>query len=80
MSEFVEYLDNTREKLIEDTIDIATEKNGIPVEVALHYNTGFSENVFSYVNNINTIEGGTHLTGFKRGLTTTPRVTECFQN
>ena len=66
-----EYLDNTREKLIEDTIDIATEKNGIPVEVALHYNTGFSENVFSYVNNINTIEGGTHLTGFKRGLTTT---------
>ena len=60
-----------REKLIEDTIDIATEKNGIPVEVALHYNTGFSENVFSYVNNINTIEGGTHLTGFKRGLTTT---------
>ena len=71
MSEFVEYLDNTREKLIEDTIDIATEKNGIPVEVALHYNTGFSENVFSYVNNINTIEGGTHLTGFKRGLTTT---------
>ena len=71
LSEFVEYLDNTREKLIEDTIDIATEKNGIPVEVALHYNTGFSENVFSYVNNINTIEGGTHLTGFKRGLTTT---------
>ena len=70
LSEFVEYLDNTREKLIEDTIDIATEKNGIPVEVALHYNTGFSENVFSYVNNINTIEGGTHLTGFKRGLTT----------
>ena len=59
LSEFVEYLDNTREKLIEDTIDIATEKNGIPVEVALHYNTGFSENVFSYVNNINTIEGGT---------------------
>ena len=71
LSEFVEYLDNTREKLIEDTIDIATEKNGIPVEVALHYNTGFTENVFSYVNNINTIEGGTHLTGFKRGLTTT---------
>ena len=68
LSEFVEYLDNTREKLIDD---IATEKNGIPVEVALHYNTGFSENVFSYVNNINTIEGGTHLTGFKRGLTTT---------
>ena len=71
LSEFVEYLDNTREKLIEDTIDIATEKNGIPVEVALHYNTGFSENVFSYVNNINTIEGGTHLAGFRRGLTRT---------
>ncbi len=71
LREFVEYLDNTREKLIEDTIDIATEKNGIPIEVALHYNTGFSENVFSYVNNINTIEGGTHLAGFKRGLTST---------
>lgn len=71
LKEFVEYLDNTREKLIEETIDIATEKNGIPIEVALHYNTGFSENVFSYVNNINTIEGGTHLAGFKRGLTST---------
>ena len=71
LSEFVEYLDNTREKLIDDTIDITTEKNGVPIEVALHYNTGFSENVFSYVNNINTIEGGTHLAGFKRGLTST---------
>ncbi|MFR7824901.1 MAG: DNA topoisomerase (ATP-hydrolyzing) subunit B [Odoribacter splanchnicus] len=70
LSEFVEYLDNTREKLIEDTIDIATEKNGIPVEVALHYNTGFSENVFSYVNNINTMKE-LLFTGFKRGLTTT---------
>lgn len=71
LREFVEYLDNTREKLIDDTIDITTEKGGIPIEVALHYNTGFSENVFSYVNNINTIEGGTHLAGFRRGLTQT---------
>lgn len=71
LREFVEYLDASREKLIEDTIDMTTEKNGVPIEVALHYNTGFSENVFSYVNNINTIEGGTHLAGFKRALTTT---------
>ncbi|MEG0796465.1 MAG: DNA topoisomerase (ATP-hydrolyzing) subunit B [Odoribacter sp.] len=71
LREFVEYLDNVREKLIENTIDISTEKNGVPIEVALHYNTGFSENVFSYVNNINTIEGGTHLAGFKRALTST---------
>lgn len=71
LREFVEYLDNNREKLIEDTIDISTEKGGVPVDVALHYNTGFTENVFSYVNNINTIEGGTHLAGFKRGLTQT---------
>lgn len=71
LREFVEYIDNNREKLIDDTIDISTEKNGVPIEVALHYNTGFTENVFSYVNNINTIEGGTHLAGFKRGLTTT---------
>lgn len=71
LREFVEYLDCTREKLIDDTIDIATEKNGVPVEVALRYNTGFSENVFSYVNNINTMEGGTHLAGFKRALTST---------
>lgn len=71
LSEFVEFLDANREKLIEDTIDISTEKNGVPIEVALHYNTGFSENVFSYVNNINTIEGGTHLAGFKRALTST---------
>ncbi len=71
LREFVDYLDANREKLIEDTIDITTEKNGVPIEVALHYNTGFSENVFSYVNNINTIEGGTHLAGFKRALTTT---------
>lgn len=71
LSEFVEYIDNSREKLIENTIDINTEKNGIPIEVALHYNTSFTENVFSYVNNINTKEGGTHLAGFRRGLTQT---------
>lgn len=71
LCEFVEYIDNNREKLINETIHITTEKNGIPIELALHYNTGFTENVFSYVNNINTIEGGTHLTGFKRGLTQT---------
>jgi len=69
--EFVEYLDATREKLIEKPIYIETEKQGTPVELALQYNTSFSENVFSYVNNINTIEGGTHLAGFRRGLTRT---------
>ena len=66
LSEFVEYLDETREKLIDETIHITTEKNGIPIEVAMHYNTEFKENVYSYVNNINTIEGGTHLAGFRR--------------
>ncbi len=71
LREFVEYIDNSREKLIENTIDINTEKNGIPIEVALHYNTSFTEKVFSYVNNINTKEGGTHLAGFRRGLTQT---------
>lgn len=71
LSEFVEYLDGNRERLIDNTIDISTEKNGVPIEVAMHYNTGFSENVFSYVNNIHTIEGGTHLAGFKRALTST---------
>lgn len=71
LREFVEYIDNSREKLIESTIDMATEKNGIPIEIALHYNTSFTENVFSYVNNINTKEGGTHLAGFRRGLTQT---------
>lgn len=71
LQEFVEYLDANREKLIDNTIDISTEKNGIPIEVAMHYNTEFKENVFSYVNNINTIEGGTHLAGFRRGLTQT---------
>jgi len=71
LKEFVEYLDNTRERLIEDVINVSTDKNDIPVEIALQYNTSFSENIHSYVNNINTIEGGTHLTGFRRGLTRT---------
>nr|WP_320022369.1 DNA topoisomerase (ATP-hydrolyzing) subunit B [uncultured Draconibacterium sp.] len=71
LKEFVEYLDGTREKLIEEVVHITTEKNDIPVEIALQYNTSFSENIHSYVNNINTIEGGTHLTGFRRGLTRT---------
>ncbi|SFF47716.1 DNA topoisomerase (ATP-hydrolyzing) subunit B [Sunxiuqinia elliptica] len=71
LKEFVEYLDSSREKLIENTIHITSEKAGVPVEIALHYNTSFSENIHSYVNNINTIEGGTHLTGFRRGLTRT---------
>ena len=68
ISEFVEYLDENREKLIDETIPITTEKNGIPIEVAMHYNTEFKENVYSYVNNINTVEGGTHLAGFRRGV------------
>jgi DNA gyrase subunit B len=71
LKEFVAFLDGTREKLIEDSVHIVTEKNGVPVEIALQYNTSFSENVHSYVNNINTIEGGTHLSGFRRGLTRT---------
>ncbi len=71
LKEFVSFLDASREKLINDTIYLDTEKNGIPVEIALRYNTSFSENVHSYVNNINTIEGGTHLSGFRRGLTRT---------
>lgn len=71
LPEFVKYLDENRESLINDVIHITTEKNGVPVEVALQYNSSYSENVHSYVNNINTIEGGTHLTGFRRGLTRT---------
>jgi DNA gyrase subunit B len=71
LAEFVEYLDGTREKLIEETIHISTEKNDVPVEIAMCYNSSFTENIHSYVNNINTIEGGTHLTGFRRGLTRT---------
>ncbi|HVN58703.1 MAG TPA: DNA topoisomerase (ATP-hydrolyzing) subunit B [Bacteroidales bacterium] len=69
--EFVKYLDDNREPLIEKVIFISSDKNEIPVDIALQYNTSFSENVHSYVNNINTIEGGTHLAGFRRGLTRT---------
>jgi DNA gyrase subunit B len=71
LKEFVEYLDSNRERLIEKVIHISYDKAEIPVEIALQYNNSFSENVHSYVNNINTIEGGTHLAGFKRGLTRT---------
>jgi DNA gyrase subunit B len=71
LSEFVKYLDGSRESLIKDIISIEGEKNGIPVEVAMVYNTSYSENLHSYVNNINTHEGGTHLSGFRRGLTST---------
>jgi DNA gyrase subunit B len=71
LKEFVEYLDSNRERLIEKIIHITYDKTEIPVEIALQYNNSFSENVHSYVNNINTIEGGTHLAGFRRGLTRT---------
>jgi DNA gyrase subunit B len=71
LKEFVEYLDANRERLIEKVIHITYDKSEIPVEIALQYNNSFSENVHSYVNNINTIEGGTHLAGFRRGLTRT---------
>ncbi len=71
LKEFVEYLDNTKEKLLDEVIYVEGEKQGIPVEVAMIYNNSFSENVQSYVNNINTHEGGTHLAGFRRGLTRT---------
>jgi DNA gyrase subunit B len=71
LKEFVQLLDATREKLTDNVIYIETLKNEIPVEIALQYNTSFSENIHSYVNNINTIEGGTHLAGFRRGLTRT---------
>ncbi len=71
LKEFVEYLDDSRVRLTPDIIHVSTEKNGIPVEIALQYNNSYSENVHSYVNNINTIEGGSHLTGFRRGLTRT---------
>ena len=71
LKEFVRYIDRSTEKLIPDVIHIVTEKQGIPVEVALTYNTSYNESVFSYVNDINTIEGGTHLAGFRRGLTRT---------
>ena len=71
LREFVEYLDATREKLIEAPMYMEGEKQGIPVEVAMLYNNSYSENIHSYVNNINTHEGGTHLAGFRRGLTRT---------
>jgi DNA gyrase subunit B len=71
LKEFIKFLDANREKLTENIINIEGEKSGVPVEVAMQYNTSFSENVHSYVNNINTIEGGTHLAGFRRGLTRT---------
>ena len=71
LKEFVRYIDRSKDQLIPDVIHIVTEKQGIPVEVAMTYNTSFNESVFSYVNDINTIEGGTHLAGFRRGLTRT---------
>ena len=71
LKEFVAYLDSTREPLIDEVIYMEGEKNGIPVEVAMVYNSSFAENIHSYVNNINTHEGGTHLAGFRRGLTRT---------
>ncbi len=71
LMEFVQFLDGTRDKLTEKPIYLETDKTGTPIEIAMQYNSGFSENIHSYVNNINTIEGGTHLTGFRRGLTTT---------
>ncbi|MAW65751.1 MAG: DNA topoisomerase (ATP-hydrolyzing) subunit B [Flavobacteriales bacterium] len=71
LTEFVQYIDSAREQLIQDVIYFEGEKNGVPVEVGMCYNTSYSENVHSYVNNINTYEGGTHLTGFRRGLTRT---------
>ena len=71
LKEFVDYLDDARVKITPEIIHIVTEKNDIPVEIAMQYNNTFAENIHSYVNNINTIEGGTHLTGFRRGLTRT---------
>ncbi|WP_298487831.1 DNA topoisomerase (ATP-hydrolyzing) subunit B [uncultured Maribacter sp.] len=71
LKEFVKFLDGTREALIQNVISMEGEKNNIPVEVAMIYNTSYTENLHSYVNNINTHEGGTHLSGFRRGLTST---------
>ena len=71
ISEFIKYLDETREPIMKSVIAFEGEKNGIPVEVAMIYNTSYAENLHSYVNNINTHEGGTHLSGFRRGLTHT---------
>ena len=71
LKEFIRFLDATRDPIISDVVSMEGEKNGVPVEVALIYNTSFNENLHSYVNNINTHEGGTHLAGFRRGLTHT---------
>lgn len=71
LPEFIRYIEETREPLIADVISMETEKSGFPVEIAMIYNTSYSENIHSYVNNINTHEGGTHLAGFRRGLTNT---------
>lgn len=71
LKDFIEYLDGTREKLMPDPICIDGDKQGIPIEIAMQYNTSYTENIHSYVNNINTHEGGTHLAGFRRGLTRT---------
>jgi DNA gyrase subunit B len=71
LREFVEYIDSNKDSLINDVIHLNTERQGIPVEVAMTYNNTYNENIYSFVNNINTIEGGTHLTGFRRGLTST---------
>jgi len=71
LKEFIQFLDATRDPLMKDVIAFEGEKNGVPVEVAMIYNTSYAENLHSYVNNINTHEGGTHLSGFRRGLTHT---------
>ncbi len=71
LNDFLKYLDATRESLTPDPINMEGEKNGYPIEISMQYNTSFSENIHSYVNNINTHEGGTHLSGFRRGLTRT---------
>ena len=71
LREFVLFIDEAREKLFDEVIHITTDKYDTPVDIAMIYNTGYNENIHSYVNNINTIEGGTHLTGFRRGLTRT---------
>ena len=71
LTDFLKYLDATRESLMPDPINMEGEKNGFPIEISMQYNTSFSENIHSYVNNINTHEGGTHLSGFRRGLTRT---------
>jgi DNA gyrase subunit B len=72
--EFVQYLDENKEKIIEYPIYIESEKNGVPVQVAMNYNSSYSENVVSYVNTINTYEGGSHVSGFRRALTRTSKV------